>query len=248
VPPSNTANWSATARFAVGIFFPQRLVLRLDSHGYRPALLDKIVTAGAEVKSFAPAERLLTRRHFVDFEPIAEFVHVLSYVHVAAHAVSGAGGWGTFERCLRACWQGDVAVVIEELAGWLQQEEPPAAGAPPRVPDPREVARRSLGYLRNNANRMNYPRYRCQGSPCESAWMELPVKEFDYRVKWSEKFWNEAGNAEAILQARAAVLSEDDRLSRQNAERAGSAFRRTGREWPPRLLDHVVPCPVRSTG
>jgi hypothetical protein len=55
--------------------------------------------------------------------------------------------------------------------------------------------------------------------------MESLVKEFNYRVKGSEKFWNDGRNAEAILQARAAVLSDDDRLSRHVAERAGSPFR-----------------------
>src|SRR5262249_46955519 len=105
------------------------------------------------------------------------------------------------------------------------------AGAPPPATDPREVARRSLGYLRNNASRMHYPRYRCKGVPCVSAWMESLVKEFNYRVKGREKFWNEGPNAEAILQARAAVLSEDDRLSQHIAERAGSAFR-AYRRWP----------------
>lgn len=167
----------------------------------------------------------LQQRHFTDFEPIADFVHVLSYVYAAAYAVAGPGGWPTFAGWLRASWQGAVTVVIDELAGWLQQQEPPAAGAPPPVTDPREVARRSWGYLRNNASRMNYPRYRCLGLPCVSAWMESLVKEFNYRVKGSEKFWNEGRNAEAILQTRAAVLSDDNRLSRHIAERAGSPFR-----------------------
>ena len=72
---------------------------------------------------------------------------------------------------------------------------------------------------------MNYPRYRCLGLPCVSAWMESLVKEFNYRVKGSEKFWNRGDNAEAILQARAAVLSEDERLTQHLARRAGSPFR-----------------------
>jgi hypothetical protein len=167
----------------------------------------------------------LHQRHFADFEPITDFVHALSYVYAAAYAVAGSAGWLTFERWLRACWQGQVVVVIDEVAGWLQQQEPPLAGAPPPPTDPREVARRSLGYLRNNARRMNYPRYRCLGLPCVSAWMESLVKEFNYRVKGSEKFWNEGRNAEAILQARAAVLSGDDRLSRHVAQRPGSPLR-----------------------
>jgi hypothetical protein len=222
---------------ALGDWKPQRLVRTCVATLQDSDVFGKLVAAEAYQRHFYSAGRrafvadgqkynwALQQRHFVDFEPIADFVHVLSYVYAAAYAVAGSGGWPTFERWLRACWQGEVAVVIDELAVWLQQQEPLAAGAPPPVSDPREVARRSLGYLRNNASRMNYPQYRCQGLPCVSAWMESLVKEFNYRVKGSEKFWNEGGNAEAILQARAAVLSEDDRLSRHIAERAGSVFR-----------------------
>lgn len=36
-------------------------MLRLDSHGYSPTLLDKIVTAGAALKSFRLAERMLAK-------------------------------------------------------------------------------------------------------------------------------------------------------------------------------------------
>ena len=89
---------------------------------------------------------------------------------------------------------------------------------------PKRLTDRSR-YLRNNASRMDYPRYRRRGLPCVSAWMESLVKEFNYRVKGSEKFWNDGGNAEAILQARAAVLSEDDRLTRHVLARPGSPFR-----------------------
>ena len=50
------------------------------------------------------------------------------------------------------------------------------------------------------------------------------MKIFNRRVKGSEKFWSEAG-AEAILQLRAAFLSEDGRLDRHLKERPSSPFR-----------------------
>lgn len=225
-PRANTTDWQ-----------PGRLVRTCVATLRESDRFGKLVAAEAYQRHFYGAARrafvadgqkynwALHQGHFADFEPIADFIHVLSYVYAAAYAVAGSGGWPTFERWLRACWQGKVAVVIDEVAGWLQQQQPPVAGAPPPATDPREVARRSLGYLRNNAGRMHYPRYRCLGLPCVSAWMESLVKEFNYRVKGSEKFWNDGGNAEAMLQARAAVLSDDERLSRHIAERAGSPFR-----------------------
>jgi hypothetical protein len=227
---------SAPAR-AAGRWQPQRLLRTCVATLRDSDAFGKLVAAEAYQRHFYGAARkafvadgqhynwTLQQRHFADFEAIADFIHVLSYVYVAAYAVAGADGWTTYERWLRACWQGQVTVVSDALATWLAQQEPPPAGAPPPASDPREVARRSLGYLRNNAPRMDYPRYRRLGLPCVSAWMESLVKEFNYRVKGSEKFWNEGRNAEAILQARAAVLSEDGRLTQHVLARPGNPFR-----------------------
>src|SRR4029079_8566758 len=54
-PNCGRANRSATAPPAGGTFSPQRPILRLDGHGYSPALLQMIVTAGARLHSFADA-------------------------------------------------------------------------------------------------------------------------------------------------------------------------------------------------
>ena len=60
---------------------------------------------------------------------------------------------------------------------------------------------------------MNYPEYRRLGLPISSAPVESTIKQINRRVKGSEKFWLEGG-AEAILQLRAAQLSQDDRWNR----------------------------------
>jgi hypothetical protein len=75
---------------------------------------------------------------------------------------------------------------------------------------------------------MHYARYRCLGLPVTTAWMESLVKEINYRVKGTEMFWNNPSGAEAILQIRAAALSEDSRLTRFLSHRPGKAtVRRT---------------------
>ena len=61
---------------------------------------------------------------------------------------------------------------------------------------------------------MDYPRYRRQGLPVTTAHTESLIKEVNYRVKGTEKFWNDPAGAEAILQVRAAVLSDDGRLEK----------------------------------
>ncbi len=53
--------------------------------------------------------------------------------------------------------------------------------------------------------------------------MESTVKEMNYRIKGTEMFWNNPDGAEAILQIRAATLSDDDRLVRFLTNRPGLA-------------------------
>src|SRR5262249_41627392 len=53
--PSNTRNRSAIARPAAGIFFPLRGSLRLDSHGFSPAITSKICREAARSTSFDAA-------------------------------------------------------------------------------------------------------------------------------------------------------------------------------------------------
>lgn len=59
-----------------------------------------------------------------------------------------------------------------------------------------------------------------------TAWIESLIKEVNYRVKGTERFWNNPEGAEAILQVRAAALSDDKRLAKHLAERPGCPFTR----------------------
>ena len=56
--------------------------------------------------------------------------------------------------------------------------------------------------------------------------VESLVGEFNARLKSRQKYWNRPEGAEALLQLRAAVLSEDDRLARFFAQRPGNPYRR----------------------
>jgi hypothetical protein len=73
---------------------------------------------------------------------------------------------------------------------------------------------------------MNYPEYRRQGLPVTSSLVESLIKEFNLRVKGTEKFWNRPEHVESILQVRAALLSDDDRLSKHLRRRPGSPYTR----------------------
>ena len=95
--------------------------------------------------------------------------------------------------------------------------------------DPRHAVA-ALRYLSNNEAHMDYSRYRQEGLPITSSLVESRVGEFNARVKNRQKYWNRLGGAEAVLQLRAAVLSEDGRLARYFAERPGSPYRRRAKK------------------
>ena len=166
------------------------------------------------------------KEHFPTFTPILDFIHVLSYLFLAAKAVhqKAEDAWDQYLVWMRGCWQGDVAQVLEELRQWQTK-----LGEPPKEAsehDPRQIVARTITYLGNNQPRMDYPEYRRQGLPITTAWMESLVKELNYRVKGTEMFWNDPEGAEAILQVRAAALCDDGRLVSHLQTRPGYPFTR----------------------
>jgi len=169
----------------------------------------------------------LHRTFFPTFEPVVDFVHVLTYIYIAAKAVGGpaAAVWERYLGWATACWQGRVATVLEQLRALLEAMTPPPEGEETKPTDPYEVLRQTIGYLANNQPRMDYPRYRRAGLPTCSGSMESLIKQFNRRVKGTEKFWNPT-HAETILQLRAAYLCEDERLTKHLKDRSISPFRR----------------------
>jgi hypothetical protein len=165
------------------------------------------------------------KTHFPHFTAVLDFVHVVGYLFAAARAVTGsrAARWEQYLDWATAAWQGHVDDIIADLERWRQ-----ILGDPPESvseTDPREIIRRTLGYLRNNRDRMNYPTYRTQGLPTTSALVESLIKQFNRRVKGTEKSWNRPEGAEAILQAKAALLSDGDPLRTHLKHRPRSPWR-----------------------
>jgi hypothetical protein len=151
------------------------------------------------------------------FIGILDFLHLLVYLYAAAGAVMGKGGaqalkaWGLYERWLRMAWSGKAKELLTELTQAGEK-----LGVPPKEADeqdPRRIMAETVTYVTNNQERMDYPRYRMLGLPISSAPVESVIKQFNRRVKGSEKFWLKPG-VEAVLQVRAAYLSEDGRATR----------------------------------
>jgi hypothetical protein len=187
---------------------------------------------GASRKAFlgdgAETNWTVWRNHFSSFVPILDFIHAVSYVFAAAMAGRAfAEGWSCYVRWITWVWQGRVDAVLEELA--VRQSELGAWETSDPATTPRRVVGRAADYLRNNRERMRYAEYRRAGLPMVSSYVESAVKQFNYRVKGSEKFWTEEG-AEEMLQLRADHLSDDRPLvsfwqRRQAAESGQNRYR-----------------------
>jgi hypothetical protein len=226
---------------------PKRLVRTCVATMQESKAFGPMVAAEAQTRNLYAAPRgafvgdgqqynwKIQRTYFRDFEPINDFVHVVTYLYMVGWLVGGALGLGEperrkqYERWLGMSWQGCVEGVIEEMAGWQERLGRPPPGEKLAETDPRRVLQETLTYLRNNKGRMEYPRYRREGLPVTSSLVESLVGEFNNRVKGKDKYWDRPEGAEAILQIRAAVLSQDDRLAKHFAARPGNPYRRKRR-------------------
>jgi hypothetical protein len=169
-------------------------------------------------------EQYFRRQNYV---AILDFVHLLSYVYSFAMAVgeNSEEGWQRHVQWITALWQGQANDVLEQWRQFGHQFEIPDDAALPEN-DPRRPIQRGITYLENNLQRVDYPRYRRLGLPTTSTLMESLVKEFNLRVKGTEKFWNDPSGAEAILTVCASLLSEDGRFDEYFAKRPGCRYRR----------------------
>jgi hypothetical protein len=147
--------------------------------------------------------------HFPDWIPILDFLHLLVHLFAAArlaYARDAVAAWKLYEQMLRDAWGGRVQQVIDTLQTQLTRMRAHAS----TPPDARKVVELTTAYVERNRERMDYPRYRQLGLPVGSALVESLIKQINHRVKGTEQFWNDRG-LEAVMQVRAAYLSQDDR-------------------------------------
>lgn len=202
----------------------------------------ELMAAEADHRGFYSAERCaflgdglpynwtIHQQHFPDFVPVLDFIHPLQRLHETSRALHSDGeqAWQCCLKWMQLCWSGDTTEVI----GQLEAEQTEIGFPDEETPDgdPRKVLAETLTYLQKNVSRMDYPAYRQTGLPITSCLIESQVKEMNKRVKGSEKFWNDGTEGEAILQVKAAMLSDDDRLSAHLRSRPGRPFTRPSRK------------------
>lgn len=200
-PPEVDHKYLVATRRPWATFGPM-VAERAWSLGFFQALRRAFVGDGAETNW------TLWRQYFSSFVPILDFIHALTYVfHSALAGRTAHEGWTVYERWIGWVWIGEVERVIAELASRQAELGPAVADA--TESNPAKIVARALGYLQNHKDRMRYADYRRQGLPIVSSYVESAVKQFNYRVKGTEKFWRETG-AEEILQLRADYLSDDE--------------------------------------
>lgn len=165
--------------------------------------------------------------HFPTFTPVLDFIHAVQYAYAAAAAweANGPACWRRYLTLAEALWQGRVDDVIAEIRSELMARGV-AENAEVPEDDPLRPLADAARYFKNNRKRMNYPQYRREGLPITSSPMESLIKQINHRVKGTEMFWLQPAGAEAILQIRAASLSEDGRLQDYLRHRPGYPFTR----------------------
>ena len=145
--------------------------------------------------------------HFPDWTQVLDFMHGMTHLYGGASAAYGKDtkeSWALYKRLITKMWRGEVGSLIQMLENQVKR-----IGKPPEdVPntDPRKIVSLTLDYVRR------------LGLPISSAPVESLIKQFNQRVKGTEKFWHR-NRLEAVLQCRAAYLSEDGRAQKFWAER-----------------------------
>jgi len=154
-----------------------------------------------------------------DWYQVLDFMHLMTHLYGGACAAYGKDtkeAWELYKRLVTKAWKGEVGSVIRMLENQVKRIGKPSKNAAPS--DPRKIVSLTYDYVKRNAHRMDYPTYRKLGLPISSAPVESLIKQFNQRVKGTEKFWHR-DRLEAILQSRAAHLSEDGRAEKFWSER-----------------------------
>ena len=101
---------------------------------------------------------------------------------------------------------------------------------PVEAKDVRESVAEALTYLGNNQNRDGLPTLSQTGFTCDKQSGRILGWRVQRSCQGKREVLEPVHRLQAILQLRAAYLSEDDRLTRYFAQRPGNPFRRAGRQ------------------
>jgi hypothetical protein len=141
--------------------------------------------------------------------PILDFIHAVEYVWDAAKISTDneLNCWKKYIELIIPLWQGEVLTVLRRLDKDIKELN--ILRKSKHIEEKIEKLTLIRNYFNNNQTRMNYPEYRKKGLPISSCHVESLIKQFNIRIKSSEKFWNES-SVKGILKLKASLLSDDN--------------------------------------
>jgi hypothetical protein len=145
----------------------------------------------------------LAEEQFGERVEIVDFYHASEHLWGLANKLHGLGSlaaerWADLQ--VKALHDQGPAPVLEALAA--------AAKADGLSPEQAEAIRKERGYFRNNAHRMDYPRFRALGLPIGSGAVEGAANHYvGLRLKHPGSRWSTPGG-DSILALRARSLSD----------------------------------------
>lgn len=123
--------------------------------------------------------------------PILDFVHAVEYAFDSAKlsTENESQAWAKYIEFITHIWQGRVLTVIRRIDKTINQMNEKNSKSKiiqEKIKDLKSIR----NYFKNNNTRMKYPDYRKNGLPISSCHVESLIKQFNRRIKSTEKFWN----------------------------------------------------------
>jgi hypothetical protein len=149
---------------------------------------------------------LIYEKFFSHWHAALDFVHLVEHLFKVAGAIhkNTSQSWNLYLTLIRLAWDGKPKEILDILQTHQKQVGTSQKGLSEN--DPRLILHRTIGYIQNNQNRMDYPNLRKLGLPITSSRVESLIKQINQRVKASDKFWI-IPNLKAVLKIRSTELS-----------------------------------------
>lgn len=143
--------------------------------------------------------------------PILDFIHAVEYAYEGAKlsAQTGQKCWAKYIDYVTHIWQGKPLTVIRRLDKTISELENYKKPKSKYLNDKIDKLKTIRRYFQNNFAKMNYPEYRKKGLPISSCHVESLIKQFNIRIKSSEKFWNRS-SVKGIIKIKASLISDDN--------------------------------------
>ncbi len=143
--------------------------------------------------------------------PILDFVHAVEYAFEGAKLSTENENlcWTKYMEFVTHIWQGRSLTVIRRLEKSIFELQNHEKNSTEKLKDKIDKLKSIRSYFQNNFTKMDYPQYRKKGLPISSCHVESLIKQFNIRIKSSEKFWN-LSSVKGIIKIKASILSNDN--------------------------------------